>query len=369
MPNAPNGSIVQVLASDYASIGFGFFDPESQITCRIFHFTDGPDPDLNPDLGPLYWTDKIANAYALRKAFVLNNDTDSCRLIHAEGDYFPGLIIDIYGHGTDAPLAVIQLGTKGAESLAKDIVAGLAAIDIPYVFLKNAQNTEVQNTNGWLTQALPFGNGIIMKENGLSFRVDYQKGQKTGFFLDQRENRDLVKALSKGKSVLNAFGYTGGFSAYALAGGATEVVSVDISGEATATCEENVKMNFPDAEHTAIAADCFDYIRNCNRTFDMIVLDPPAFAKNARSVNNATRGYKELNMAALKALNPGGILFTFSCSQHVDRDLFGKILFGAAADTGLRVRILQRMSQPADHPTDIYHPEGEYLKGLVLTVL
>ena len=359
---APTGSIVRVMASDGTLAGHGFLDREAQITCRLFCFGDEPEAE-----GPFeaeYWAGKLEKAMALRKnLLVLNPVSDSCRLVNAEGDFFPGLIIDFYG----GQVAVLQLLVKGTEAICAHIVAGLAALGIEYVFVKNAHNTGLAYTgSGWLTAPLPAGESIIIQEKGLKFRVNFDKGQKTGFFIDQRENRRALQNLAKGKTVLNAFGYTGGFSVYALKGGATEVTSVDISAEATALCHENVELNKLTAPHEAVTADCFDYIRNAGRTWDVIVLDPPAFAKNAHSVNNAARGYKELNMAAIKALNPGGMLLTFSCSQNISPDLFQKIVFGAAADTGRKVRILGHFGQPADHPVSIYHPEGEYLKGLLL---
>ena len=205
-------------------------------------------------------------------------------------------------------------------------------------------------------------------EYGLRFRVDFAAGQKTGFFLDQRESRRLVREHSQGGRVLNAFSYTGGFSVYAMAGGAESIDSVDVSKSAVELAETNVRFNYPQANHRAIASDCFDFLRNDENEYDLIVLDPPAFARDQRSVQNAARGYKDLNLNALKRLVPGGLLFTFSCSGNVDRDLFRKIVFGAAADAGRDVRVLHQLSQPFDHPVNIYHPEGEYLKGLVLEV-
>jgi 23S rRNA (cytosine1962-C5)-methyltransferase len=209
----------------------------------------------------------------------------------------------------------------------------------------------------------------VIKENGHQFNVNWELGQKTGFFLDQRDNRALLQQYAADKTVLNTFAYSGGFSVSALAGGAREVVSVDSSKEAMALCHENIVLNFGEtAAHTAETADVFEYLKQNDRLFDCIVLDPPAFAKNARSVPNAARGYKELNMKGLQRMQPGGLLFTFSCSKNIDRVLFRQIVFAAAADTGKKVRVLHQVSQPPDHPINIYHPEGEYLKGLVLYI-
>lgn len=364
LPKADNGSIVAVQTADNNLIGYGFLDTESQITCRIFHF-NYPVQNIEPVFDADYWQGKIAAAYKMRKQFIFNRQTDSCRIINAEGDGLPGLIADLYG----GQLAVIQLLIKGTENLASEFASAFRALGIPHIFLKNKQNTGVETTgSGWIGTPLPSDEAIPILENGLSFVADYVKGQKTGFFLDQRDNRALVQAYSQGRKVLNAFSYTGGFSVYALKGGAKQVISVDISAEATNLCNRNVSLNFPNAAHKAITSDCFDYIRNSGETFDLIVLDPPAFAKNAHAVHNAARGYKELAMAAIRQLKPGGILFTFSCSQHIDRDLFRKITFGAASDVGRSVKILNQLSQPADHPINIYHPEGEYLKGLVLFI-
>ena len=210
---------------------------------------------------------------------------------------------------------------------------------------------------------------IIAKENGLLFFVDLEKGQKTGFFIDQRDNREIIKSLSKGKKVLNAFSYTGGFSAYAVAGGATEVLSVDISKDACLMADRNVQLNFPKyKKHKSIAADCFDYLKEMDSDFDLVILDPPAFAKNKASVDKAARGYKEINLSALRKIKSGGLLATFSCSQHIDKDLFQKIIFAASVDAGRSVRIVKPLSQTPDHPVNIFHPEGDYLKGLLLYV-
>jgi 23S rRNA (cytosine1962-C5)-methyltransferase len=287
-------------------------------------------------------------------------------LLHAEGDFLPGIIADVY-----ANVVVLQILIRGIEQRKELILEAFKRNGFPTIYLKtksSSQNIEeISSQSGWLSGS---GEGkVITKENGLLFNVDFIEGQKTGFFIDQRDNRQLLKTLSNGKKVLNTFCYTGGFSVYALAGGATEVHSVDISTEAVKLSEENVLLNFPNAAHKGFAIDCFDYLKDMpENEYDLIVLDPPAFAKNARAIDNASRGYKQINMRAFKKIKPGGILFTFSCSQNISKDLFQKIIFGAAADVGRNVRIIHQLHQPADHPVNIYHPEGEYLKGLALWV-
>jgi 23S rRNA (cytosine1962-C5)-methyltransferase len=363
MPLAENGDIVAVRDNGHTLLGYGFFSPQSQITCRLFAFTS-QETDFSTST---YWHQKIRSAYHLRKLQVINPLTNAYRLLHAEGDFLPGIIADIY---TD--IAVLQLLIKGTEKVLPHLISGLQELGIRHIYLKNKHSPgfreEVSLPNGFLTDG-DAGLHVVVEENGLKFRIDIEKGQKTGFFIDQRDNRDLLRNYSAGKKVLNAFSYTGGFSVYALAGKAAMVHSVDISKDATLICDENVLLNFgPAVAHQSIAADCFDYLRHANEPYDVMVLDPPAFAKNARAVPNASRGYKDLNMTAFKKIQPGGILFTFSCSQNIDKDLFRKIIFSAAADAGRNVRILHQLTQPADHPVNIFHPEGEYLKGLVLHV-
>lgn len=363
LPKATNGDIITVLDHKKSLLGYGFFSPDSQITCRLFEFTQQP-----VEVGTAsYWQQKIVSAYHLRKNLLVSSETDGYRLLHAEGDFLPGIIADVYGK-----LVVVQLLIKGTERIYPMIAQALKGLGFDHVYLKNKQNTHspehVDLPNGWLS-SLPLQENAIIKENGLKFLIDFEKGQKTGFFLDQRDNRSLLKHYSAGKKVLNAFSYTGGFSVYALAGGAANVHSVDISREATEQCEENVALNFgTNAVHRALAADCFEYLHQTDEQYDIMVLDPPAFAKNIRSVTQASRGYKDLNMTAIKKIKPGGLIFTFSCSQHIDKELFRKIVFGAAADAGRNVRVLHQLTQPLDHPINIYHPEGEYLKGLVLHV-
>ncbi len=361
LPATQTGDIVQVQDSKKNILGYGFFDTKSQITVRMFEFSS---QEIRID--EAYWHKKIKSAYELRKKYVLNLSTNAYRLLHAEGDFLPGLIVDVYNK-----VAVIQILIRGIEKVFPAILGGLQQIGLEYIYLKTKENAkfadDMQISKGWLTEE--FEKNLIIRENNLKFPIDVVKGQKTGFFLDQRENRLLLQQYSKGKNVLNAFSYTGGFSVYALAGGAKSVHSVDISKDAIEVCEQAVEMNFgKNAPHTSISEDCFDFLKKTEERYDIIVLDPPAFAKNIKSVPNATRGYKELNLTAIKKIAPGGLIFTFSCSGNVNMDLFRKVVFGAAADANREVRILHQLSQPADHPVNIYHPEGEYLKGLVLQV-
>lgn len=371
LPKADAGTIVRVADATGQTLGLAFYDPNSQIVGRCFWFGS-----QLPELTDEFWYNRFEVAYQLRTAFVIksgDDKTDSYRLIHAEGDDLPGIICDVYG-GT---VAVLQLRTPATNQRAELWANLLKRLGFNHIYLKNKSydgtGQPQHGENGWLSGGPdhdPSVGNLIGFEHGLKFNIDVVDGQKTGFFIDQRENRHLLRQLSTGKSVLNAFAYSGGFSVAALAGGATEVVSVDISKSACQLATENVHLNFgPDAKHEAIAQDCFAYLKQLNRQYDIVVLDPPAFAKNIRAVNNAARGYKELNMQGMKCVKPGGLLFTYSCSQLIDRDLFRKIIFGAAADLGRPVKIIHQLTQPADHPVNIYHPEGEYLKGLVLQII
>lgn len=359
LPEAGNGEIIKVCTNHNELLGYGFFSPNSQITCRVFEFTT---EEIVP--GADLWKQKIKQAYELRK-IVLPADTNIYRLLHAEGDFLPGVIVDVYDN-----TAVVQLLIKGTELISEHLFEGLRGIGIKHIYLKTKQNTqrleEVSLESGWVgaERAMP----IEAKENGVTFLVDVEKGQKTGFFIDQRENRHILGAYSKGKKVLNTFSYSGGFSLYALAQGAELVHSVDSSKEAIEMCDRNVEVNNFKGTHQSFVQDVFEFMQQSTEDYDIMVLDPPAFAKNARSVPNASRGYKNLNLTAFKKIKPGGLIFTFSCSQHIDRDLFRKIVFGAAADAKRNVRIVRQLTQPEDHPINIFHPEGEYLKGLLLHV-
>lgn len=318
-----------------------------------------------------FWKEKIYQAYDMRKAIGLagNESTNAYRLVHAEGDGLPGLIIDFY-NGT----AVVQMHTVGMYLIQDTILQILKEVygdELTAVYNKSEgtlpYKADVEPENGYV-----FGRTTekVAVENGLKFHVDWEKGQKTGFFVDQRDNRALLEQYSKGREVLNMFCYTGGFSFYAMRGGAKLVHSVDSSERAIQITNDNVELNFPgDERHASFAEDAFKYLGKIKDKYDLIILDPPAFAKHHNVLKNALQGYRRLNAKAFEQIRPGGILFTFSCSQVVSKEQFRTMVFAAAAKAGRQVRILHQMTQPADHPVNIYHPEGEYLKGLVLYVV
>lgn len=338
------------------------------ITVRVLTFEDE-----QIDAG--WWERSVRRAYDLRMAIGLaeNPATDCYRLIHGEGDGLPGLVVDIYGS-----TAVVQCHSVGMFLAREEITAALKATygdRLTAVYDKSSQtvpyNAGLDAVDGylWREDGKKKAGENLVTENGNRFHINWEKGQKTGFFIDQRENRELVKKYSKGRKVLNTFCYTGGFSVYALAGGASSVDSVDSSEHAVELATRNVELNFgEDALHKAIAADAMDYVRNMNEDYDLVILDPPAFAKHHKALGNALQGYKRLNTNAIRKIKPGGVLFTFSCSQAVSREQFRLAVFSAAAIAGRNVRILHQLTQPADHPVNIYHPEGEYLKGLVLYI-
>ena len=326
-----------------------------------------------------FWNERIRAAYQVRNAIgLIRPDNNTFRLIHGEGDFLPGLIVDVY-----ADTAVIQAHSVGMHVHRNEIAQALLdeVPQVKNVYYKSDDTLPFKaaiegEKVGYLISNLqsPISNSeeFWSLENGLSFRIDWLKGQKTGFFVDQRENRALVERYAKDKDVLNMFCYTGGFSLYALRGGAKTVDSVDVSQKAIDLVNVNVAKNFPEAtNHTAVAADAFEYLtaqKNAGKTYDLIILDPPAFAKHRDAVKNALRGYQRINAKAIEMIRPGGILFTFSCSQAVDKEAFRLAVFSAAAQVGRKVRILHQLHQPQDHPINIYHPESEYLKGLVLYV-
>jgi 23S rRNA (cytosine1962-C5)-methyltransferase len=360
MPKAQNGDIVKVVTNHGELLGYGFFSQHSQITCRVFEFTG---EEIIIDAA--FWIHKIENASILRKQVIDVTTTNIYRLIHAEGDFFPGVIVDVY-----AGVAVVQILTRGTELVKEHIFEGLKRVGIKHIYVKTKSSTqrleEVLTPTEWVGE--PHAMPVEAIENGIRFLVDVEKGQKTGFFIDQRENRRILGDYAKGKKILNTFSYSGGFSLYALSAGAELVHSVDSSKDAIEMCDRNVEANFTSANHASFVEDVFDHLQKSEVDYDIMVLDPPAFAKNARAVPNAARGYKNLNLVAFKKIKPGGLIFTFSCSQHIDRDLFRKIVFSAAADAKRNVRILRQLTQPEDHPINIFHPEGEYLKGLLLHV-
>jgi 23S rRNA (cytosine1962-C5)-methyltransferase len=387
------GDWVRVVSDGGEFLALGQYQIGS-IAVRIFSFDED-------DLDETFFLRRLQSAYELRRTLgLIRPDNNAYRLVHGEGDGLPGLIIDVYD-GT----AVMQAHTAGIhyirEALAEDLIQ-VAGADIRNVYYKSETTlsyktdarqeaeAEGESVNGYLIidgkpvtsaaagKQLESTISDVALENGLKFHVDWLKGQKTGFFVDQRENRALVEKYSAGRRVLNMFCYTGGFSFYAMRSNATLVHSVDVSKQAISFTNANVELNFPgDPRHKAFAADAFDFLDGkCPGSlfgegqpgYDLIILDPPAFAKHKKVLRNALRGYQRLNAKALEKIRPGGILFTFSCSQVVTKDDFRCAVFSAAAQTGRRVRILHQLHQPADHPINIYHPEGEYLKGLVLYV-
>lgn len=356
------GSLVRVVASDGRVMGVGHFQIGS-IAVRMLAFDDTP-------IDAAFFRTRLAETLRLRQTLgLMRPDNTAFRLVHGEGDFLPGLVVDIYGH-----TAVVQAHSPGMH-YSRDVIAqalvGLDGAGIRNVYYKSETTLPYKARLDPQNQYIvgDFETDIAM-ENGLKFHVDWLRGQKTGFFVDQRDNRSLLEKYSAGRRVLNMFCYTGGFSFYAMRGGATKVCSVDSSAKAVTLTRANVELNFPgDGRHTAVAEDAFKYLEAMDKgEYDLIVLDPPAFAKHRSALRNALRGYQRLNALGFEKIAPGGVLFTFSCSQAVTKEQFRLAVFSAAAQTGRRVRILHQLTQPADHPVNIYHPEGEYLKGLILYV-
>lgn len=357
------GEVVDVYTSEKEFIACGHFQIGS-IAVRVLSFVQEP-------VDRAFWVRKLSCARKVREALGLigNPQTNTYRLVHGEGDNLPGLIVDIYGK-----TAVMQAHSAGMHLDRMEIAAALSEVmddTVQNIYYKS------ETTLPFKADLLATENGFIRggsvdnvaMENGLKFYVDWLKGQKTGFFVDQRENRRLLERYAAGRNVLNMFCYTGGFSFYAMRGGARLVHSVDSSSKAIDLTNENVQLNFPgDVRHQAFAEDAFKYLDRMGEQYDLIILDPPAFAKHRDALRNALRGYTKLNAKAFEKIRPGGILFTFSCSQVVTKDNFRNAVFTAAAQAGRSVRILHQLTQPGDHPVNIYHPEGEYLKGLVLYV-
>lgn len=356
------GDIVTVCDSKGGVLGVGHYQIGS-ILVRILEFGSDRLPED-------FYYRRLQSAWRLRKTLGLMREDNNCfRLVHGEGDFLPGLIADIYGD-----TAVIQAHSPGMHFARHDIAAALTQLPgtrIRNVFYKSETTLPykagLNPENEYLTGGF---DGNIAIENGLQFNIDWMKGQKTGFFVDQRENRSLLEKFAKGKTVLNMFCYTGGFSVYAMRGGALSVDSVDSSAKAAALTDANIALNFPDdPRHRTHAEDAFKFLADMQKDhYDLIVLDPPAFAKHRGAIKNGLIGYRKLNAKAFEKIKSGGILFTFSCSQAITRDMFRMAVFTAAAQSGRKVRILHQLSQPADHPIDISHPEGEYLKGIVLEV-
>ena len=356
------GEVVDVYTSKKEFIACGHYQIGS-IAVRVLSF-------VQETIDRAFWKRRLGVALDLRRSLDLvdNPQNNTCRLVHGEGDNLPGLIVDVYGK-----TAVMQAHSAGMHVDRMEIAEALAEVMegiVENIYYKSETTlpfkADLGPENGFIKGGSPEN---IALENGLKFHVDWLKGQKTGFFVDQRENRHLLERYSKGRNVLNMFCYTGGFSFYAMRGGANLVHSVDSSAKAIDLTNKNVELNFPgDPRHEAFAEDAFKYLDRMGDQYDLIILDPPAFAKHRDALRNALRGYSKLNAKAFEKIKPGGILFTFSCSQVVDKKDFRNAVFTAAAQSGRSVRILHQLTQPGDHPVNIYHPEGEYLKGLVLYV-
>ncbi len=355
------GDIVAVYSYSGEFIAMGHFQIGS-ITVRVLDFEQR---DIDAD----FFFDRLQKAFDLRKSIgLIRPDNNAFRLVHGEGDFLPGLVVDVYDR-----TAVVQAHSPGMH-FARNIIAD-ALLRIAGGLIKNVYYKS-ETTLPYKAQLDPQNDYIVggfetnvAVENGLKFHVDWLKGQKTGFFVDQRDNRSLLEHYANGRSVLNMFCYTGGFSFYAMRGNAKLVHSVDSSAKAIQLTNENVELNFPgDPRHQAFSEDAFKFLNNMDDKYDLIILDPPAFAKHKSALKNALIGYRKLNAKAFEKIRPGGILFTFSCSQAVSKEQFRLAVFSAAAMSGRRVRILHQLTQPSDHPINIYHPEGEYLKGLVLYV-
>lgn len=358
------GDIVDVVTKQGEFIARGHWQIGS-IAVRVLSFE-------REEIDQAWWNRRIAEARTLRHTLGLVGDTETTcyRLVHGEGDLLPGLVVDIYNR-----TAVVQCHSVGMYHSRQAIATAIREAygdAIEAIYDKSSQTlpfkADLGAIDGYLYGRTAERDNIVL-ENGLKFKVNWEEGQKTGFFIDQRVNRDLVRRYSRGRKVLNTFCYTGGFSVAALAGGAKEVVSIDLSERAVRLAEENAVINFgSEVAHKAIACNAVEYLKDIDSDYDLIILDPPAFAKHHKVLGNALQGYKKINARALEKIAPGGILFTFSCSQAVSRDLFRTTIFTAAAIARRKVRIIGQLTQPADHPINIYHPEGEYLKGLVLYV-
>ena len=356
------GEVVRVITAGGDFIAVGHYQIGS-IAVRVLSFSD-------VDIDNEFWKSRLLSAYNMRRSvgIVDNPQNNTYRLVHGEGDNIPGLVIDIYGN-----TAVMQAHSVGIHQQRMAIASCLVEIAgglIKNVYYKSETTlpykAELGQEDGFIIGG---SDDNVAMENGLKFHVDWLKGQKTGFFVDQRENRSLLERFAQSKKVLNMFCYTGGFSFYAMRGGAELVHSVDSSAKAIELTTRNVEMNFPgDKRHEAYCEDAFKYLDRMGDRYDLIILDPPAFAKHRGALHNALKGYTRLNLKAFEKIQKGGILFTFSCSQVVTKDNFRNAVFTAAALAGRKVRILHQLHQPADHPINIFHPEGEYLKGLVLYV-
>lgn len=361
-PDITEGETVRVVDGESNFLAIGHYQIGS-IAIRVLSFEDR-------EIDTTFWCERISEAYELRKVLGLAEcaSNNTYRLVHGEGDRLPGLIVDVYG-----ATAVMQSHSVGMHLCREEIADAIMSVNpqIKSVYYKSETTlpfkAKLDNKEGFLRGQTTEN---VAVESGLKFHIDWLKGQKTGFFVDQRENRKLLEFYAKGRTCLNMFCYTGGFSVYALRGGAVAVHSVDSSAKAIDLTRANVELNFPEIgdKHEAFAEDAFKFLGNADGRYDLIVLDPPAFAKHKEALHNALKGYTRLNAAAISKIKKGGIIFTFSCSQAVSKEQFRLAVFTAAAQTGRHVRIIHQLHQPADHPINIYHPEGEYLKGLVLQV-
>ncbi len=363
--NPSSGETVQILTSNNATVGFGSYSPASQIRVRILSFS--PDEKIDSD----FFKRKILISSEARKKNIDTSQTNAYRIINAESDGLPGLIVDQYSE-----FLVCQFLSSGSE-FNKNIIVEILNEKFKPKGIFERSDVEVRikenlQPEKGLLKGIVSDDLVEVKENGLRFLVDIKKGHKTGFYLDQRDNRKLISEFSKGKSVLNCFSYTGGFSVYALAAGAEKITQVEASGSAIEISNQIFELNnLSSSSVENINGDVFEVLRKFRderKTFDLIILDPPKFAESASQISKASRGYKDINLLAIKLLNPGGILFTFSCSGHISQELFQKIIAGAALDSGREVKIIKQLTQSADHPVALNFPEGLYLKGLVCSV-
>ncbi len=360
--NPKDGDIVDVYGSDGQWLAAGHYQDES-IVCKVLSFDT---PDVDPEQHPEFWRERVhqAIAYRRRLGFFDLDNTNVFRLVHAEGDFLPGLVADLYNG-----VLVLQAHSVGMHRTFP-LLAELFAAELPLVSIFDKSSSTLPG--GWVEDGYIWGEEPAeweICEDGNRLFINFFEGQKTGFFVDQRENRHLVSTLSHGHRVLNCFGYTGGFSLGALKGGASYVETVDISKKAIELCNRNVMLNYgAEAPHKGVVADVLQYLDTASDAFDIIILDPPAFAKNHRNLQQGLKGYRNINQKAMEKIRPGGLLFTFSCSQAVSRDDFQTMCFTAAANAHRKVRIVRQLPHAMDHPVSIFHPEGEYLKGLLLSI-
>jgi 23S rRNA (cytosine1962-C5)-methyltransferase len=355
------GGVADIFDSKKNWLARGLFNPKSQLRVRLLTWK-------KESIDQRFFSRRLSQALTFRE-HQLAASNNAYRVINGEGDFLPGLIVDRY-----ADFLVCQFFTAGMELFKEDIIAALSELTSPTGIFERSEG-RVREEEGiepsiGVLAGEPPPDRISIEENGHKFLVDVRRGQKTGFFLDQRDNREFLSTLTRDCSVLNCFAYTGGFSVYAFAGGAKEVVTFDSSMPALEIAEKNLELNgLANTPGELIKGDAFAYLKETDSKFDIIVLDPPSLAHKRSDIDAATGGYKFLNLHALRHLNPGGLLVTFSCSQHLSTDLFQKVVFGAAVDAGTKVSIIKRLGQPIDHPVSLHHPEGEYLKGLALRVV